>query len=201
MSPHGAKSQLSTAETACHATPEQVGLRVENIPFDQIPQQSKLFLDYPRAPLALQRFYPEAVNQHYDLTARRDRVLTNYRIDRARLCNVLERMNRDWGAGEQTLQHIARLQDGDCIAVVTGQQAGLFTGPLYTIYKALSAIKLADCLTQRGEKAVPVFWIASEDHDFNEVAAAEFINRDCSLDRVSVTSEIHRAGLPVGRAM
>ena len=46
MSPTGAKSELSTAEIACHATPEEAGLRVENIPFDQIPQQSKLFLDY-----------------------------------------------------------------------------------------------------------------------------------------------------------
>ena len=55
-------------------------------------------------------------------------------------------------------------------AMLSGQQAGLFAGPLYTIYKALSAVKLAGCLSQRSTKAVPVFWIATEDHDFPEVA-------------------------------
>ena len=78
------------------------------------------------------------------------------------------------------------LRESDCIAVVSGQQAGLFTGPLYTIYKALSAVKLAGCLRQRNTKAVPVFWIAAEDHDFAEVAKAEFIGRDCQLKSVEV---------------
>jgi len=108
-------------------------------------------------------------------------------------------MNRRWGAGEETLKNIALLREDDCIAVVSGQQAGLFTGPLYTIYKALSAVKLAGCLTQRNTKAVPVFWIASEDHDFVEVAAAEFINRDCHLDRIEVPVDLHREAQPVGR--
>ena len=79
------------------------------------------------------------------------------------------------------------------------QQAGLFAGPLYTIYKALSAVKLAECMAQRGIKAVPVFWIATEDHDFAEVAKAEFINRDCALSSVSVPAEVHPDGSPVGR--
>src|SRR2546421_12065149 len=108
-------------------------------------------------------------------------------------------MNRAWGASEETLEHIQRLSVSDCVAVVTGQQAGLFGGPLYTIYKALSAVKLADCLSQRGVKAVPVFWIATEDHDFAEVAASEFIDRDCRLNRVSVPAELRAEGLPVGR--
>src|SRR6266513_871362 len=107
-------------------------------------------------------------------------------------------MNRAWGASEETLKHIQRLNESDCIAVVSGQQAGLFGGPLYTIYKALSAVKLADCLSQRGVKAVPVFWIASEDHDFDEVAATQFIDRDCTLGRIAVANEIHAEGLPVG---
>src|SRR3954467_14262113 len=119
MSPTGAKSELSTAEIACHATPEEAGLRVENIPFDQIPQQSKLFLDYLRDASALRQFYPEAVKHHYDLPERRDRVLENIKVDRARLCAALERMNRNWGASEKALEHIARLAESDCIAVVT----------------------------------------------------------------------------------
>ena len=94
-----------------------------------------------------------------------------------------------------------KLRDADCIAVVSGQQAGLFTGPLYTIHKALSAIKLAECMSDRGIKSVPVFWIATEDHDFPEVATAEIINRDCVLSNVSVPAEIHPDGIPVGRVV
>jgi bacillithiol biosynthesis cysteine-adding enzyme BshC len=189
---------LSTAETACHASPEQAGLRVETLPFDQIPQQSKLFLDYLRDPLALRHFYPEAVRAHVDLPARKDRVLSSYVADRQQLCGALERLNRGSGASEATLNNIRLLAESDCVAVVSGQQAGLFTGPLYTIYKALSAVKLAECLTQRGVKAVPVFWIATEDHDFAEVAWAEFINRDCALEKVAVPAELHNEGSPVG---
>ena len=190
---------MSTTETACHSTPEQAGLRVEKISFDQIPQQSRLFIDYLRDPVALRRFYPEAVRHHYDLPERRERVLANHKTDRAAVCDALERMNQNWGASEKTLANIRQLREADCIAVVSGQQAGLFTGPLYTIYKALSAVKLAECMAQRGIKSVPVFWIATEDHDFPEVAKAEIINRDCALSNVSVPAEIHSDGVPVGR--
>jgi bacillithiol synthase len=190
---------LSTTEIACHSTPEQAGLHVETIPFDQIPQQTRLFLDYLRDPVALRRFYPEAVRAHYEVSERRERVLANHKTDRAAVCDALERMNRGWGASEKTLANIRQLREADCIAVVSGQQAGLFAGPLYTIHKALSAVKLAECMAQRGIKSVPVFWIATEDHDFPEVAKAEIINRDCALSSVSVPAEVHPDGLPVGR--
>src|SRR5207247_11046987 len=62
-----------------------------------------------------------------------------------------------------------RLAGGDVLAVTTGQQPGLFTGPLYTVHKALSAIALARRLEQeRGVPVVPVFWVAGDDHDFAE---------------------------------
>jgi bacillithiol biosynthesis cysteine-adding enzyme BshC len=62
-----------------------------------------------------------------------------------------------------------RLAQPETVAVVTGQQVGLFSGPAYTIYKALHAAKLAEWLTANGIPAVPVFWLATEDHDFAEV--------------------------------
>jgi bacillithiol biosynthesis cysteine-adding enzyme BshC len=192
---------LSTAEIACHSTPEQAGLRVETVPFDQIPQQTRLFLDYLRDPIALRRFYPEAVRSHYEVSERRELVLANHKADRTKVCDALERMNRTWGASEKTFANIELLRQDDCIAVVSGQQAGLFAGPLYTIYKALSAVKLAECMSQRGIKAVPVFWIATEDHDFAEVAKAEIINRDCTLGSVSVPAETHPDGVPVGKVV
>jgi bacillithiol biosynthesis cysteine-adding enzyme BshC len=189
---------VSTTETACYSTPEEAGLRVETLAFERIPQQSRLFLDYLRDPVALRRFYPSAVRFHHELSERAPEVLAAHRTDRRELCDALEAMNRRWGATDETLSNIERLRETDCVAVVSGQQAGLFTGPLYTIYKALSAVKLAGCLSQRGTKAVPVFWIATEDHDFAEVATAEFIGCDCRLASVSAPAEMHADSAPVG---
>jgi bacillithiol biosynthesis cysteine-adding enzyme BshC len=190
---------VSSTEAACYSTPEDAGLRVETLPFERIPHQSRLFLDYLRDPLALKKFYPSAVRFHHELAERRDEVLAAHKVDRRALCDALEAMNRNWGANAETLANISRLREADCLAVVSGQQAGLFTGPLYTLYKALSAVKLAGCLTQRGTPAVPVFWIATEDHDFAEVAAAEFIGCDCRLARVEVSGAMHKEGAPVGQ--
>jgi len=192
---------LSTAEPACYSTPEESGLRVETIPFERIPQQSRLFLEYSKDPVALRKYYPSAVRFHHELQQRVPEVLAAHKVDRAAVCQALEETNRLWGASAETLKNIELLRDDDCIAVVSGQQAGLFTGPLYTIYKALSAVKLAGCLRQRNTKAVPVFWIAAEDHDFDEVAHAEFISRDCQLNQVEVSAALHREGQPVGQVV
>ena len=192
---------MSTAEPACYSTPEESGLRVETIPFDRIPNQSRLFLDYLEDPTALKKFYPSAVRFHHELQQRVPEVLSAHEADRAHVCDALEAMNKRWNAGEETLRNIQLLRESDCVAVVSGQQAGLFTGPLYTIYKALAAVKLAGCLRQRNTKAVPVFWMAAEDHDFAEVANAEFITRDCQLSSVEVPPGIHGEGQPVGHVV
>ena len=192
---------MSTAEPACYSAPEESGLRVETVSFDQIPHQSRLFLDYLRDPTALREFYPSAVRFHHELQVRAPEVLAAHQTSRSVLCDALQDLNAAWGAGEETLRNIQLLRDADCVAVVSGQQAGLFSGPLYTIYKALSAVKLAGCLTQRNTKAVPVFWIATEDHDFPEVAKVEFIGRDCKLTSVEAAAELHREGQPVGRVV
>jgi bacillithiol biosynthesis cysteine-adding enzyme BshC len=82
------------------------------------------------------------------------------------------------------------------VAVVTGQQVGLFSGPSYTVYKALHAVKLARWLTQNGLPAVPMFWLATEDHDFAEVNHTWVF--DPSHDPVKL--EMHRSASaqPVG---
>ena len=192
---------MSTVEAACYSTPEESGLRVETLPFTEVPHQTRLFLDYLNDPLALRQFYPEAVRYHHELAQRVPEVLAAYRVDRNRVCDALETINRRFGAGQATLENIELLREPDCIAVVSGQQAGLFTGPLYTVYKALTAVKLAGCFRQRNTKAVPVFWIAAEDHDFAEVAKAELIGRDCQLKSVAVAAGLHREGQPVGKVV
>lgn len=86
----------------------------------------------------------------------------------------LEQSNREFGGGEKTMAAVRSLAGG-APAVVTGQQAGLLTGPLYTVYKAATAVILARRFSEQLQTpVVPVFWLASEDHDFQEVRTAWF---------------------------
>ncbi len=125
-------------------------------------------------------------------------VLENYHTDRKILCDTLLETNVNCGASDKTLENIKLLRESDCVAVVSGQQAGLFTGPLYTVYKALSAVKLTECLRGRGIKAVPVFWIATEDHDFAEVSKATVLNQKGELIELKNEPQRCYENLPVG---
>jgi len=73
------------------------------------------------------------------------------------------------GGGDRSQESLRALAEPGTVAVVTGQQVGLFGGPAYTLYKALTAVRLARRLNDQGTRAVPVFWLATEDHDFAEV--------------------------------
>ncbi len=90
---------------------------------------------------------------------------------RAALIDALRVQNPDSAA-------LQRLAQPGTVAVVTGQQVGLFSGPCYTIYKVLHAVKLAAWLSDNGLPAVPVFWLATEDHDFAEVNHAWVFGAD-----------------------
>jgi len=92
---------------------------------------------------------------------------------------------------------------GDVLAITTGQQPGLFTGPLYTIYKALSAIALAQRIErERGVPVVPVFWVAGDDHDFAEANHAAVLGRDGDLVSIVLRERPHEAPqLPLFREL
>lgn len=90
------------------------------------------------------------------------------------------------------------------VAVVTGQQVGLFSGPCYSIFKALSAIRLAENLTAQGIPAVPVFWLATEDHDLVEINQAWVFNEAHEVVGLKTAAENPLGGpvgpIPVGAA-
>jgi bacillithiol synthase len=191
------KEILVSSQAACPCPTDEI-LKVESLLFSEIPQQSRLFIEYQQNPLSLKRYYPNIVDSHTEISTKIPQVLENYKVDRNALCDVLFDANSGNGASDKTLENIELLRDDDCVAVVSGQQAGLFTGPLYTIYKALSAVKLTECLKGRGFKAVPVFWIATEDHDFLEVSKTHIVGKNGEL--VEVKNEPKRCyeNLPVG---
>jgi len=96
-----------------------------------------------------------------------------------------------------------RLASGEVLAVTTGQQPALFTGPLYTIHKALSAIALAHRLeAERGVPVVPVFWVAGDDHDLAEANHAWVLGRDNEPAKIVLRERAHEAPqLPLFREL
>src|SRR5690625_1437026 len=91
-------------------------------------------------------------------------------FNRKALSKVLEQMNKEWDAPVETLEQIERLKDPMSTVVIGGQQAGLLTGPSYTMNKIITVIRLAkEKENELNQPVLPVFWIAGEDHDFDEI--------------------------------
>ncbi|WP_181348923.1 bacillithiol biosynthesis cysteine-adding enzyme BshC [Thalassobacillus sp. CUG 92003] len=91
-------------------------------------------------------------------------------FQREKLADTLLELNQNWGAPRSTTENIERLKHEESTVVIGGQQAGLLTGPLYTVHKIISILQLAKRQEEKLNKPViPVFWIAGEDHDFAEI--------------------------------
>jgi uncharacterized protein YllA (UPF0747 family) len=147
----------------------------------QGPPATALFIDYLENWQRVQPFYaqPYSLESIAEFARRRPALSAAHRDT---LCSVLAEQQSRWGAGQAGVE---KLKAG-AVAVVTGQQPVLFTGPLFSILKAITAIKIAAKLEEAGIKAVPMFWVASEDHDFAEIEATHVLNRNSELCRVGV---------------
>jgi len=118
---------------------------------------------------------------------------------RARLADLLDSQNSAWGADASVTANIDRLRNG-ADAVVTGQQVMFFGGPLLTLLKAASAIRLAQKATTAGKPHVPIFWLASEDHDFAEVSQVAFPSKN-ALEILAISESPSDTNVPVGRRL
>jgi bacillithiol biosynthesis cysteine-adding enzyme BshC len=107
--------------------------------------------------------------------------------DRAAIAKIVSQQQERRGAHAHARAVAARLADASSVAVVTGQQAGLFGGPLYTLLKAITAIQLARKVSAKhGVAAIPVFWVEAEDHDWEEVRTARVLDSELHLKSVSL---------------
>ena len=166
----------------------------ECLPFARIPHTSKLFNDYLHDFQQVASFYPRPPHPAEWLQDEASRVSYDPQR-RAALADVLEAQNRRFGAGQKTLESLDRFRRG-ALASVTGQQVGFLGGPLFSILKALSAVRLADHARGANIDCVPVFWLATEDHDFEEIKSAVIQDADGGLHTVSLDAE-HRPGAAV----
>jgi bacillithiol biosynthesis cysteine-adding enzyme BshC len=164
---------------------------VRDIPFRSIPRQSTLFLDYlDLSPTAL-RFYQHAPTMEGLEYAARGKLAT-LQFPRKAVASILRRQNARYGGDSETLRRIGELESPDSVAVLTGQQVGLFTGPLYTVYKALTAMHISEELNKRGIKAVPIFWMDTEDHDLPEVTRRTVLDSRMSVQVLDYREALFR---------
>jgi bacillithiol biosynthesis cysteine-adding enzyme BshC len=145
-----------------------------------VPGTSRLFADFTYHFDRVARFYRHNPHDPGSMAAAASEI--NYPDERrAAMVAALRAQNGDSPS-------LDRLAQPGTVAVVTGQQVGLFSGPAYTIYKAVTAAHTAADLTARGIPAVPVFWLATEDHDFAEVNHAWVFDASHQPAELSVAS-------------
>lgn len=156
------------------------------LPFSQIPHTTRLFADFLAYSPQVRPFYSRS--PHFAAWLHEEAPKISYdSVRRQRVADILERQNKSWGASAKTLANLDRLRHG-ASAVVTGQQVGLFGGPMFAIYKALTAVKLAEEATAAGVDCVPVFWLATYDHDLAEVNHVSLPGPDGALETLTTSS-------------
>lgn len=162
--------------------------------FTAIPHSSQLFRDYLYNFERVRQFYARNPRDHAWIPGVA-RALPYDEARRQRVADALERQNRAWDTSEQTLSAIARLRAG-AAAAVTGQQVGLFGGPLFALLKALSALRIAEDARGLGVDCVPIFWLATEDHDLAEVNHATLLSAEGKLEKL-IVEPAGVAGAPI----
>ncbi len=143
----------------------------------QTPGFNRLYLDYLENFDKLESFYSVDYRASAALLAQTDK-LVKRTYAREKLCAIFQRQNERYHAGKKTAQAIELFSKPETVAVVTGQQTGLFGGPLLTMYKALTAAKLAERLqARRGKPVVTIFWMATDDDDLVEADQCGLLDR------------------------
>ncbi|MEW5994146.1 MAG: bacillithiol biosynthesis BshC, partial [Candidatus Zixiibacteriota bacterium] len=150
---------------------------------------SEMFVDFLSGKDSARHFYASAGIE--EVAAGLDGLDYN----REKLVEILKRQNRSYGASNATIENIHLLRDKKALCAFAGQQAILFGGPFLIILKALSIIKTAQSYSKRlSRPVVPMFWMAGDDHDFEEVNHTWLINREGEPVRIAYGSapEIER---------
>ncbi len=173
------------------------GTSVQGIDIRRVPGIRRLAADYAYDFARLSPFYAGNPAEGRDWQAVIGRTL-DYERDRDGLVRALTLQQQRRGAPPPAQAALQRLTQPGSVAVVTGQQAGLFGGPLYTLLKAVTALQLAARLTRDyGVPAVAVFWVDAEDHDWNEVASVQVLDSDLHARTVALPAPAGAGTEPV----
>lgn len=170
---------------------------IHYLPYQYLPNFSPFFLDYIEGKEKALQFYNGNPFREEDWARIASQRPVQNR-DRSSLAGILSRQNIRFGNYELQQRQIDRLKDSSTSVIITGQQAGIFSGPLYTVYKAITAIQLAQSLDKKGIPCVPVFWMETNDHDFREIRTIGFLNNDNVPVRITYDDPEVPEETPVG---
>jgi len=139
--------------------------------YKEIPGYPKLFLDYIYDYEKVSHLYKKYFRNKDEYLSHFKKVVDNYSKRNFDLHEIVYKQYSEYSPSENTQNNIEKLKSEKTLTIVTGQQLGILGGPLYTIYKTLTAIKLCEVLSERYNdfNFIPVFWLEGDDHDFNEV--------------------------------
>jgi bacillithiol biosynthesis cysteine-adding enzyme BshC len=176
----------------------------ECLSFSAIPHTTKLFAGFLHDFSRVSHFYDapksrgRTVGSVFSWLPEEAKRIAYSDHRRAIVANILESQNRQFGASSKAMDNIQRFRSG-ASAAVTGQQVGFLGGPLFSFLKAIMAVRLAAEASRAGAETVPIFWLATEDHDFEEIKSAVVQDADGRLHTVSVEAEL-TAGAPMSSA-
>ncbi len=162
------------------------------INFGDIPGQHNLFLDYLYEFDNVKKFYKHDFRNRDEYLKIFKTISETNREFRNDVPKIITSQYQGFNLSEKTKNNIDLLKEKNTLAVVTGQQLGVLGGPLYTLYKIITAIKFAGHLKERYDayNFVPVFWLEGDDHDFEEVRSLNIINELNEVIKISYDDEI-----------
>ncbi|OQA20950.1 MAG: hypothetical protein BWY60_00920 [Actinobacteria bacterium ADurb.Bin346] len=148
---------------------------------------SRLYYDFIHGNENLLKYFHFDFHKKDDLFQRADHLSSGYSGNfRQDVSKLLEDYNRGLGCSPETIKNCIKLRSDNCMVVIGGQQPGLFTGPVFIIYKIISIIRLSEFLSGLLKTdVVPVFWNASDDSNFSQINSAFFL--DSRLSEVSIS--------------
>ncbi len=151
----------------------------ENVQIDESFGYTQLFRDFLAGSPKAKQFFAS-----HDLP-KVCKAIDQTEYQRERMTDILIRQNRAFGTSQKVLKNIERLRNPQAVTLFCGQQAGLMSGPLLTLIKAIGVVKAARLYeAQLGRPVIPIFWIAADDHDFAEINHIWLLNRQSEPVRV-----------------
>src|SRR4051794_33099471 len=156
-----------------------------------LPATNRFASNYLEQSTEIEPFFHYRYNELTD-DAKRVSELSNRSFPRVEVAEHIESFMKQFPSTEAVIKSIDKLKTKNSVVVIGGQQAGILTGPLYSIHKVVSIIKLAQQKERElGSPVVPVFWIAGEDHDFQEVNHV-FVPVNQKVDKWTYPERVHQ---------
>lgn len=166
-----------------------INFKTDFIDYQKLPEMKKLFLDFLEHKQPAQKYYKWDYRNPDDYRSLSDSLLER-KYPRQKLADILWETNRGFGCSDSIKDNIDRFSDPESMVVIAGQQVGIFGGPVLTFYKAAGVVRMAAKLSEELSKpVVPMFWMATEDHDYDEANTIRLVNK--KGEPVDIVNEPH----------